>query len=68
MCWGPGGVRAGTYQAELGLKLYLQRLQGPLEFGDLTAGGVEGVLAGHHHFVQLVKLGTKQRQGDAVEV
>lgn len=31
------------YQAELGLQLNLQGLQGPLELVDLGAGGLEGL-------------------------
>lgn len=44
------------YQADLGLQLNLQGLQGPLEVIDFTAGGLEGLCAGCHLLVQLVKL------------
>ena len=45
-----------TYQAELGLQLNLQGLQGPVELSDLTLGGREGLYTGCHLLVQLVKL------------
>lgn len=45
-----------TYQAELGLQLNLQGLQGPLELSDLTFGGREGLYASCHLLVQFVKL------------
>lgn len=44
------------YQAELGLQLNLQGLQAPLELVDLTARGLEGLCAGCHLLVQVVKL------------
>lgn len=45
-----------SYQANLGLQLNLQGLQGPLELVDLTVRGLEGLCAGCHLLVQLVKL------------
>lgn len=49
-------VRACGYQADLGLQLDLQGLQGPLELGDLALGGVQGAYVARHLDVQLVKL------------
>lgn len=54
------------YQANLGLQLYLQGLQGPLELVDLTARGLEGLCAGCHLLVQLVKLEDVQLDGKMV--
>lgn len=45
-----------NYQAELGLQLDLQGLQGSLQLTDLGFGGLEKLCAGCHLLVEVVKL------------
>lgn len=53
--------RCGTYQAELGLQLDLEGLEGPLQLVDLRPGGLKTLCARRHLLVQLVKLEDTER-------
>lgn len=53
--------RCGPYQAELGLQLDLEGLEGPLQLVDLRPGGLKALCARRHLLVQLVELEDTER-------